>query len=299
MNIWEKIRRIVASVLVLGAMSAISALPVFAQAMGPMAPSAADNQRNAKPSILDQVGIDQRLGAQVPLELKFRDELGKEVALGSYFKGTRPVLLALVYYDCPMLCNQVLNGMASALSVLKFSAGNEFDVLAVSFDPHDTPKSAAARRQSYLTRYHRPSADEGTHFLSGEPAAIASLTKTVGFRYAWDEHTKQFAHSSALILLTPQGKVAQYYYGIEYSPKDMRLGMIEASNEKIGNLADQIILYCYHYDPTTGKYGAVIMAFIRIGGVLTMLALGTFIVISVRREGHANSTAHALSGRDS
>lgn len=277
--------------VVLAAADCTSA-PIFGQAMGPMPPSASDSQRNSKPSILDQVGIDQELGAQLPLDLKFRDEFGKEVALGSYFKSNRPVLLALVYYDCPMLCNQVLNGMASALAVLKFNAGNEFDVLAVSFDPRDTPKSAAAKKEAYLKRYRRPAAELGSHFLTGQPAAIAGLTKSVGFRYVWDDHTKQFAHSSALILLTPQGKVAQYYYGIEYSPKDMRLGMIEASNEKIGNLADQIVLYCFHYDPTTGKYGAVIMAFIRLGGILTVLAMGTFIVISVRREGRARSTQH-------
>src|SRR5947209_20188672 len=269
------------------AMSLLAATLALGQAMGPMPPSASDSQQNSKPSILDQVGIDQKLGAQVPLNTKFRDELGREVPLGSFFKSNRPVLLALVYYDCPMLCNQVLNGMASALSVLKFTAGNQFDVLAVSFDPRDTPKSAAARRTSYLMRYRRPGAELGSHFLTGQPEAIAALTKAVGFRYVWDEHTKQFAHSSALILLTPQGKVAQYYYGIEYSPKDMRLGMIEASNEKIGNLADQIVLYCFHYDPTTGKYGAVIMAFVRIGGLLTVLALGMFVVIAVRREGHA------------
>ena len=271
------------------AAAAFTSVPLFGQAMGPMAPSASDSQRNSKPSILDQVGIDQKLGAQVPLDLKFRDEFGKEVQLGSLFKSSRPVLLALVYYDCPMLCNQVLNGMASALAVLRFNAGNEFDVLAVSFDPRDTPKSAAAKKEAYLKRYRRPAADLGSHFLTGEPAAIAALTRSVGFRYVWDDHTKQFAHASALILLTPQGKVAQYYYGIEYSPKDMRLGMIEASNEKIGNLADQIVLYCFHYDPTTGKYGAVIMAFVRLGGILTILSMGMFIVISIRREGRFRS----------
>jgi protein SCO1/2 len=279
-------------VLLLALWQVATGAQVFAQAMGPNAPSADDAKRNAKPSILDQVGIDQKLGAQVPLDLKFRDEFGKEVALGSFFQSKRPVLLALVYYDCPMLCNQVLNGMASALSVLKFNAGNEFDILAVSFDPRDTPKSAAAKKEVYLKRYRRIGADQGSHFLTGQPAAIAALTKTVGFRYAWDDHTKQFAHSSALILLTPQGKVAQYYYGIEYSPKDMRLGMIEASNEKIGTLADQIILYCFHYDPTTGKYGAVIMAFIRLGGILTVLAVGMFVVISLRRENRDGGDRH-------
>jgi protein SCO1/2 len=290
-----KIRRFILAL----AVSLLGSTLAIGQAMGPLPPSSNDAQQNSKPSILDQVGIDQKLGAQVPLNTKFRDELGREVPLGSFFKSNRPVLLALVYYDCPMLCNQVLNGMASALSVLKFTAGNEFDVLAVSFDPRDTPKSAAARRASYLLRYRRQGADAGSHFLTGQPESIAALTKSVGFRYVWDEHNKQFAHSSALILLTPQGKVAQYYYGIEYSPKDMRLGMIQASNEKIGNLADQIVLYCFHYDPTTGKYGAVIMAFVRIGGVLTVLALGMFVFISVRREGHGGGNQQPPGERTS
>jgi protein SCO1/2 len=243
--------------------------------------------RNQQPAIFDQVGIDQKLGAQAPLGLNFRDEGGQSVQLGTYFNQKKPVILALVYYDCPMLCNQVLNGMTSALQVLKFNAGKEFDVVAVSFDPRETPELALAKRKTYLDRYKRAGAESGFHFLTGQKDAIDALTRTVGFRYSWDDKSNQFAHASALILLTPEGKVAQYYYGIEYSPKDMRLGIIEASNEKLGNVADRLLLYCYHYDPMTGKYGALVMRMVRIGGILTMVVLGGFIVLSVRRERHA------------
>jgi protein SCO1 len=268
---------------------AIIALVASASAqMGGNMNSSADLQSNTRPSVLTQVGIDQRLGQQLPLDLKFRDEYGKDVTLGNYFNQKRPVLLALVYYDCPMLCTQVLNGMTSALGVLKFSAGKEFDVLAVSFDPRETPEIAAAKKKTYIARYRRPGSEQAWHFLTGSQASITELTKAAGFRYAWDEKTQQFAHASALMLVTPDGRLSQYYYGIEYSPKDIRLGMIEASEDKIGNLADQLILFCYHYDPMTGKYGAIAMNFVRAGGVLTVLVLLTFMIISIRRETHGH-----------
>ena len=255
---------------------------LFAQLKTPQAMD--PNNANQQPVIFEQVGIDPKLNNNVPLDLKFKDEAGRDVTLGDYFAPGRPVVLALVYYDCPMLCNQVLNGMTSALSVLKFSAGKEFDVLAVSFDSRETPELAAAKRKTYLDRYKRDGAENGIHFLTGDKAAIDALTTSIGFRYKWDEKTNQFAHASALTLLTPQGKVAQYYYGIEYSPKDMRLGIIEASSEKIGTLTDQILLYCYHYDPMTGRYGAAILNIVRAGAILTMALLGGFIFISVKKE---------------
>jgi protein SCO1/2 len=264
---------------------AAMALPLCAQLKTPESLNA--NTRNQQPTIFDQVGLDQKLNNQVPLDSKFKDETGKDVSLGDYFHHGRPVVLALVYYDCPMLCDQVLNGMTSALEVLKFDAGKEYDVVAVSFDPRETPELAAAKRKMFLERYKRPGTEKGWHFLTGEKPAIDALTQAVGFRYTWDEKTHQFAHASALTLLTPNGKVAQYYYGIEYSPKDMRLGMIEASNEKIGNITDQILLYCYHYDPTTGKYGATILNVVRAGAILTMALLGGFIFISVKKERQA------------
>ena len=281
----QKLDHIFGKITSLAIVLTLSNVSLFAQLKNPE-PFDRGN-RNQQPAIFDQVGIDQKLGAQAPLDLHFKDETGKDVQLGSYFNQKRPVLLALVYYDCPMLCNQVLNGMTSSLQVLKFNSGKEFDVVAVSFDPRETPELAAAKRRTYLDRYKRPGAEAGWHFLTGQKDAIDALTKTVGFRYSWDDKSNQFAHASAIILLTPEGKVAQYYYGIEYSPKDMRLGIIEASNEKLGNVADRLLLYCYHYDPMTGKYGALVMRMVRIGGILTMVVLGGFIVLSVRRERHA------------
>jgi protein SCO1/2 len=273
-----KLRFTIRSLAVLTLLS----MPALAQLKTPEQMDAAGS--NQQPAIFEQVGIDQKLNSQVPLDLKFKDEKGREVTLGDYFHQNRPVLLALVYYDCPMLCNQVLNGMTSALQVLKFNAGQEFDVVAVSFDPRETPELALAKRKTYLDRYKRPGTENGWHFLTGNKDSIDALTKGVGFRYAWDEKSNQFAHASALTLLTPQGKIAQYYYGIEYSPKDMRLGMIEASDEKVGNITDQLLLYCYHYDPTTGKYGATVMRIVRLGAILTMVLLGGFIVVSVKKE---------------
>jgi len=266
----------------LGAMIVLCGASLCAQlkAPEPMDPG----NRNQQPKIFEQVGIDPKLGGNVPLDVNFKDENGRDVKLGDYFNHKRPVVLALVYYDCPMLCNQVLNGMTSALQVLKFNAGREFDVVAVSFDLRETPELALAKRKTYLDRYKRPGTENGWHFLTGNKDSIDALTKSVGFRYAWDEKSNQFAHASAITLLTPQGKIAQYYYGIEYSPKDMRLGMIEASDEKVGNITDQLLLYCYHYDPTTGKYGATVMRIVRLGAILTMVLLGGFIVVSVKKE---------------
>ncbi len=262
------------------------ATSAFAQMNGSIA-SVDDTQQNTRPQVLTQVGIDQHLAQELPLDAKFKDETGKDVTLGDYFHSERPVLLAIVYYDCPMLCTQVLNGMTSALGVLKFTAGKEFDVVAISIDPRETPEIAAAKKKTYIQRYRRPGSEDAFHFLTGQQPAITAVTKAAGFRYVWDEKTQQYAHASALILVTPEGKIAQYYYGIEYSPKDMRLGMIEASKDRIGNLADQIVLYCYHYDPTTGKYGAMLMNVVRAGGVFTVLLLVGFMFISIRHEKHA------------
>lgn len=257
----------------------------FAQRPEDFARDPADMQnQNQQPSALTKVGIDQDLGAQVPLDLKFRDETGHEITLGDYFHSKRPVMLALVYYDCPMLCNQVLNGLTSSLDVLKFTAGKEFDVVAVSFDPRENPVIALDKKQVYMKRYGRPGSESGWHFLTGKQPAIDALTKAVGFHYVWDPKTQQFAHSSAIILVTPEGKVAQYYYGIEYSPNDMRLGIIQASKEHLGTIVDAVVLYCYHYDPRAGKYSAITMRIVRLAGLLTLLTVGSFVVVSLRHE---------------
>lgn len=239
------------------------------------------------PASLKDIGIDQHLNEQVPLDLQFKDEDGRTVALGDYFKKGRPVILTMVYYQCPMLCSEVLSGLNSAMQVMKFTAGNEYEVVTVSIDPRDTPEMAKAKKTTYLTAYNRPGAEEGWHFLTGSQENVAKLAKVVGWKYRWDPKMNQFIHAAGIMLVTPQGKLAQYYYGIEYSPKDLRLGLIEASQDKIGTLVDQVVLYCYHYDPKTGKYGAVVQNMLRIGGAATVLLLGGFIVLMFRREGHA------------
>jgi protein SCO1/2 len=233
------------------------------------------------PSILQNVTVEQKLNQQVPLDLPFKDEYGKDVKLGDYF-GQKPVVLALVYYQCPMLCTEVMSGMASAFSVLKFDIGKEYKVLNVSFDPRETPAMAAAKKQFYLRRYGRPGAEQGWHFLTGPADSINALTKAVGFHYQWDPKTEQFAHATAIMVLSPQGKIAQYYYGVEYSPRDLRLGLVQASQNQVGNIVDQVLLYCYHYDPRTGKYGAVITRVLRVAGVFTIVLLGGMILLMLK-----------------
>ena len=265
-------------------MAAFTCVSAYAQAAAPRMdvgqPSAASNQ---KVTILDQVGIDQRLNQQVPLDLQFVDEQGKTVQLKQYF-GTKPVLLTLVYYQCPMLCSQVLNGLASALNILKFNVGQEFDIVTVSIDPRDTPQTAMESKKKFIKRYGRPGAEQGWHFLTGKKEQIDALAAAVGFRYAWDPRIEQYAHASGVMLLTPDGRVAQYYYGIEYAPRDLKLGLVEASQGKIGNVVDQVLLYCYHYDPATGRYGAAIFTILRITALATLLVLGGFMFIMFRRD---------------
>ena len=254
-------------------------------ALGQAAPKGELGQTpNQKPSIFDHIGIDQHLNAQVPLDLAFTDEYGQPVQLRQYF-GQRPVIMSMAYYTCPMLCSQVQNGIAGALNgVRRFNVGRDFNVLTVSFDPRDTPQSALREKTEYLKRYRRAGSDQGWHFLTGKKEQIDALAQVLGFRYAWDPEIQQYAHVSGIMLVTPDGRIAQYYYGIEYPPKDLQLGLIEASKGKIGNLADQVLLYCYHYDPTRGQYGAVIFNILRLCALATVLVLGGFLVIMFRRD---------------
>src|SRR5215213_10004776 len=235
------------------------------------------------PRALSHVSFEQRLNEQLPLDLPFKDETGKTVKLGEYF-GRKPVILTFVYYECPMLCTEVLNGLESSLRVLNETVGKEFDVVTVSFDPKETPVLAAGKKQAYLERYKRQEAQQGWHFLTGDQASIDALTKAAGFNYSWDEATHQFAHASGIVVTTPAGKVARYFFGIDYAPRDVKFALIESSNEKIGTLADRLLLYCYHYDPTTGGYGFVAMRAVRIGGALTIAALVGFVFVSLRRD---------------
>jgi protein SCO1/2 len=244
----------------------------------------------AKPGLLKQIGIDQRVHQQVPLDLLFKDETGREVRLGEYF-GKRPVILVLGYYECPMLCTQVLNGLVSALGVLSFDAGREFDVVAVSINPKETPALAAQKKQSYMERYNRPQSVAGWHFLTGAEASIRDLAAAVGFRYAFDEEIQQYAHGAAIEVLTPRGVVSKYFYGIEFSARDIKFGLMEASEERIGSVVDSALLLCYHYDPATGKYGATAIGAVRIGAIATVLAFLSFLYISLKRERTAHRNA--------
>jgi len=244
----------------------------------------AERPQPAAASMIQRVGIDQKLDAQLPLDLKFRDETGKVVALGDYFGKGKPVVLAFVYYGCPSLCTMVLNGMNQSFRTISFDIGKEYEVVTVSFDHNETPELAAKKKATYIKEYGRPGGAEGWHFLTGELPAIQALTKAAGFRYVWDDATQQFAHGSAIMVATPDGRLSRYFYGLEYAPKDLRLGLIEASENKIGKFSDEVLLLCYRYDPMTGKYGFAIMRSLQAGGILTLLALGGYIVTRLLRE---------------
>ncbi len=249
---------------------------------------------NVRPPGLKNVGIKQNLNQQVPDGLVFTDDLGRKVKLGDYF-GKKPIILNLVYFTCPMLCGEELAGMESALRVLKFDVGKEFDVITISFDPKDTPEAAAKKKEQILRRYKRPGAEQGWHFLVGPQESIDAVTKAVGVQYEYDAKTEQFAHTTAIMVLTPEGKISQYYYGIEYPPNDLRLALVEASNNKIGNVVDELLLYCYHYDPEKGKYSATVMRILRLMGVATMLCIGTFVFVMIRRSPRAPQGAERFS----
>jgi protein SCO1/2 len=227
------------------------------------------------PAALRNIGVDQKLNEQVPLNLVFHDEAGQDAPLASYF-GSRPVVLAMVYYQCPMLCTQILNGLVMSLRYMTLESGQDFEVIAVSIDPTETPALAAKKKAEYVRRYAKGSA--GWHFLTGAEPQIKQLASAVGFRYAYDPKTKQYAHASAIMVLTPSGRLSRYFYGIEYSPRDLRLGLVEASENKIGTPVDQVLLYCYHFDPSTGKYSAIVMNIVRLAGLLTLLIFGPLLI---------------------
>ncbi len=275
-----------ARLIVVASLAMALFVPALASAQGWIGRAAKpEGERTAaeRPGLLSQIRIDRKLDEQVPLDLPFVDEQGQPVTLGRYF-GQRPVILALVYYECPMLCTQVLNGLVSSLDVLRFDPGKEFEVVALSFDPGELPGMARDKKKAYMERYKRPGTEGGWHFLTGKQESIARLTDSVGFRYAYDEKTDQYAHAATIILLTPGGRVSRYFYGIEYAPRDLRLGLVEASENRIGNAIDQALLLCYHYDPSEGKYGVAIMNVLRLIGILMIVSVGAFILIALRRD---------------
>lgn len=233
--------------------------------------------------LIRAIGIDQHLGAQLPLDAAFRDEKGREVKLGDFF-GSQPVVVMLVYYRCPMLCTQVLTGFLKSSQAVPLEIGRDYQVVTVSFDPRETSELAAEKKSNYVRAYRREGAARGWHFLTGDRESIGRLTEAVGFRYQFDPKSGQFAHASGIALATPQGRLSRYFYGIEYEPDDLRLGLVESSSGRIGSVVDQVLLLCYHYDPLTGKYGLVIADALHIAGVLTVLLLGGFLVVMYRRE---------------
>jgi protein SCO1/2 len=276
-----KLRNFVAGLAV--AAGIVSAQPGQPAPMQPTYSMQAANLKPALPGALAGVGIDQKLNEQVPLNLEFHDEFNRTAPLSTYFHG-KPVVLALVYYRCPMLCTQILNGLISSLKAVSLEPGRDFEVVSVSFDPKDTPELAAAKKQMYLKRFARTNSANGFHFLTGDETNIKALTSAVGFHYKYDAASDQFAHASGIMIMTPEGRLSRYFYGVEYAPLDVRLGLVEASQNKIGTLADQALLFCYHYDPTTGKYGTVAIDFLRIAGVVFFLLGSGWMWMAWRRD---------------
>jgi len=247
------------------------------------AASSAGAQVATTPAILNHVGISQNLGTQISPDLAFRDETGKSVRLGDYF-GKKPIVLSLVYFDCPALCTEVLNGELRTMKAISLDLGKDFDAVTVSFEPKDTPALAKAKRDVYAGQYGRPGAADHWHFLTGDQPSIDALTSAAGFQYAYDASARQYAHAAAILVLTPGGRIDRYFYGVIYPARDVRLGLVEASEGKIGTVTDHAMLYCYQYDPMTGKYGIVIMNVLRAAGGLTVLLLGLFMAVMFLRE---------------
>jgi protein SCO1/2 len=265
------------------AVVSLAARPALAQQSRPLSVPPPGKAASEQIPVLKEIGIDQKLNAQVPADLEFTDEKGATVKLGQYL-GARPVVLAIVYYGCPMLCTQVLNGLAGSLQGMSLREGREFEVVVVSFDPSETPAMAADRKAQFVRRYIHTANESAIHFLTGREASIKALTSAVGFKYAWDAPTAQFAHPAAITVLTAEGRVSRYLFGVEFAPRDLRLSIVEASNGTIGTLLDQVALFCFHYDPETGKYGFVVMNLVRAAGALTVVILVGAIALSLRRE---------------
>jgi len=241
--------------------------------------------------LIQDVGLDQHLDEQLPLDLVFRDERGAAVKLADYFDGRRPVILSLVYYRCPMLCTQVLSGLLKSSQALPLTMGKDYQVISVSIDPKESPPLAAQKKKQYVSRYRREGGEQGWHFLTGDESAIKRLTQAAGFRYKFDPKSGQFAHASGIIVLTPLGRISRYFYGIDYHPTDLRLGLVESSSGKIGTPVDQFLLLCFHYDPATGRYGLIISRVLQIGCGATALALGCFLCAMYRLERRRSAAA--------
>lgn len=244
------------------------------------------------PPQFKEVTFAQRLNERLPLEATFKDETGRTVALGDYF-GSKPVVLAFVYFQCPMLCSQTMNGISSALKVVPFTPGEDFDVVLISFDPRDTPEAANAKKRAHLLHWSAQETAAGWHFLTGDEETIRQVTSAAGFTYRWEEESGQYAHVSGLLTATPDGRLSRYFYGVEYSPKELRMALVESGEGRIGSAVEELLLYCFQYDPTTGQYGLVVMNLVRLGGVLTLALVAGFVLVMRRRESRAPVERHA------
>jgi protein SCO1/2 len=280
---WRTIRRTAAA----GAMGAALCASAFAQVSSYGDKQAGENSGDQLPTVLQKVGVEQHLNQLLPLDAQFVDDTGKTVRLGDYF-GKRPAIVSLVYYNCPMLCSEEMDGLAGALEMVKLTPGKDFDIVIISIDPSETPAIAAKKKAFYVKRYGRPETASGWHFLTGQQAAIDAVSKAVGFGYVRvpgsDGKLDQFAHASAIEVATTDGHLAQYYLGVEYSPKDIMLGLIEASGNKIGSPVANILTYCYHYDPQTNKHSLIVARVVQLGGMVTVVSLGSFMFVMFRRD---------------
>lgn len=279
-------------IFVLAALSMASATVAVAQ----MAPDNLGKAASGLPPVLRNVGFEPPLNGQLPLDTVFRDETGREVHLGDYFHQQKPVLLAPVYFGCPMLCNEVENGVVGALRMLSFKPGRDYEVIFLSFDPRETPDMAAQKKKAELAHFNQPGTDNGWHFLVGPKDSVDAVTKAANFRYVFDEKSNLFAHASGILLLTPDGRISRYFYGVEYPARDLRLGLVDASSGKIGTPADHLLLFCFQYDPSTAKYSASILRILRLAGLLTMLGIVAGILIFRRRE-HSNGSRSSAGGQ--
>ena len=271
----------------------VAAFVTVALAVLALAPAGVSGEALEATSPAREVGFDQKLGAQIPLSLEFRDDAGRTVRLGDYF-GQKAVVIQLVYYECPMICGLAIEGLAKSLKAVGLEPGSDFTIVTVSFNPRETPEQALQRKEEALRVYGDAGLGKSWHFLVGRKEEILSLTSTVGFRYAWDEEQQQFAHATGIVIATPDGRVARYFFGVEHTPRDMKFGLIEASGGEIGSFTDQLLLLCYHYNPTTGRYGMIAMTSIRVGGAITVVVLGGFVLLMLLRE-RRRSRAGALA----
>lgn len=263
----------------------LAAGPAAAQSMKPAGDGTTiQPPASAKPTSVADVGIDQKLGTAVPGDLTFTDDAGKVVKLSDYYKLNRPILFTLVYYGCPRLCTTVLNEMNKAITPMSLNPGSDYEIVVVSFDPRETSALSSKKKAEYTRSFKRPNTNHGWHFLTGDEANIKALTRAVGFRYAWDDKHQQYIHAGGVMVLTPDGRTSKYFYGVEYVPRDIKLGLMEAGNGKIGSPADQVLLYCFQYDPHSGKYTLAVLNMVKVGGLMTILAVGAFVVVSLRRD---------------